>query len=137
MRLKYNQFKLFELPNHEWWSQIKRMHLDVDTSCFKEWYYGAECNVGFNYDTIVVSHENRPIAIAMYTVWNSMMNIKTTEFTVFVIHDYRQQGVGKKLFKKVKYLTQPDKVFVYPHDDTSDAFYTKVYPKHYKNQDVD
>lgn len=135
MRLKYNQFKLFELPNHEWWSQIKRMHLDVDTSCFKEWYVDAEYQTGINYETIVVSYENRPIAISIYMTWNSMMNVKTTEFAVFVIPDYRQQGIGKKLFKKVKKFTQPDKLFVYPHDTTSDAFYTKVYPKHYKNQD--
>lgn len=138
MRLKYYQSTLFEIIHHKWWPQIKKMHLkptNDQQSCFELWYSRAERGKGENLNVLIASFEDKPIAISMYSSLNLSDNIDI-DFMLFVLPEYRNMGIGTKLYKKVKKITKVHNINiqVYPHDHISTKFFHKILPIKFKKQ---
>lgn len=138
MAFRYYEKTLSEWALTNWWPEIKKLRLPIaeDDSTFGYLYKKAEDDIlayDENYNCVVVfdNAAEKPIAIAMYMVYGA----SHLEFMVFVHDAYRRQRLGTRLFSRIKKQTKPSKINVYPHDDTSDHFYQKTYPKHYLDED--
>ena len=138
MGFRYYEKTLSEWTKSNWWPEIKKLRLPIapNDSTFGYLYNKADSDnlvSDENYNCIVVFDHaaEKPIAIAMYMVYGA----SHLEFMVFVHDAYRRQKLGTRLFSRIKKKSKPSKINVYPHDDTSDHFYQKTYPKHFLDED--